>query len=319
MNPRTIGLLITLILISILFNSYSNEANRFLEWRNILRMLTMTVNGAYVACASTLLMIEGSLDLSMNRMAAFTGVILAKLLAAGIPTPVSVLLMFVSAALAGTVNSILTYEFKMPSFIATLGFATVLQGLTMTISRIGGRLFSNSFLTWLGTGKFGGEVPVRLVITFILLAVYTIALKSTKTGISIYLVGGNSKAAVLSGLSHRKIHYLLYINSAVLCSIAAMIQMGSYGGGTAINARYGEFTGITYALLGGVSFYGGSGSLGATFLGLVIITWISNGLTLLRIPSAWDSVVSGGFLLFVLALSHINLRSKIRFKPTGRI
>jgi ribose/xylose/arabinose/galactoside ABC-type transport system permease subunit len=139
-------------------------------------------------------------------------------------------------------------------------------------------------------------------------AVYGVVLAKTRFGKSIYMIGGNPVAAKLAGLNPKKIWYILFINNAVLGAVAGSLQAMRLRAGTVTGIANGQFTGMTGAILGGVSFGGGSGGMGGAFVGLVLLNGFNTGLMNLGITPYYTTVASGALLLIALAFDYFNAR-----------
>ena len=306
-NPRVMGLATALILLSIFFNSQWNGYFKFLSYNYVLSMLNRNILPVCFTCSTTLLIILGKFDFTMLGTIAFTGTALSVFLSAGIPAPIAIVLMLCTAALVGSINAVLAYELNIPSFISTMGFATALGGLTQVLRMRVTRFTAIPLLNWLGTYEIGGKMPVRLVFTAIVIVVYVFVFSLTSLGRSIQMIGGNPSAARNSGMNIRRVNYFLYINSSVLAAIIAMMQMGASSGNVSLGSRFGTFSGVMYALIGGASLYGGSGSLAGSLLALLIITVINTGLSYIGVLQSWQGVISQLSILFIYAICNLNV------------
>ncbi|MDR0905547.1 MAG: ABC transporter permease [Oscillospiraceae bacterium] len=299
-RSRITFLVIFLTIFTVCFNVGTH--GDFLEWTNIRFILSSMVISSYLTCGAALLMITGCLDLSASQTAAFSGFVLAKFLFIGLPWYGAIIASFVVAAVIGTINAFLIHEINIPPFVATLAMSYIITGAMLLLSRTGGGFVLDETILWIGSYKIGGEVPIYLLFTAIILAVYCVLLSKTKFGKKVYLTGGNPVAARLSGLNPRATHYVLYINNAILCACAGVLQAGRLGVGSMSGVSFGQFMGITCSILGGISFGGGRGNIAGAFVGLLLLTAVNNGLVLLNVSSYISSVISGVLLLVALSI-----------------
>jgi len=233
------------------------------------------------------------------------------------PTGVAILLAIACSIVFGIINAVLVHEFNFAPFIGTLAMAGVVRGVMQFVSvspDTGVPMnvnYSNAITRWIGTGEIGG-VPAMLIFALIVFTIYGLILAKTKFGRSIYLIGGNKQAAELSGLSPRKMTYILFGNSAFLASIAGVIHMGRQSQGDLTALGNNQFTGIIAAILGGVSFGGGSGNMAGVFVGLMVINTLTLGTVMVRLRFHWALMLEGLVLIIALALDHYNVKRELR-------
>ena len=302
-ESNTITLLIVLIalvaIFSLLNKNYLTTVNMF----NILYACCVT---GLLAIGVTLLIIAGQIDLSCGAIGAASGVLVAVLITrAGFPWYAAMLCCIVFGAAVGAANSILTNVFKLQPFIATLAMASVCQGMGYLFCNGRSVSLNDSAMNTLGAGRILGNVPIPVIFLVVLYIIFAFILNRTTFGRRIYVIGGNSMASLLAGLNPKKITTILYIISGVLASLAGSLLAGRMRSG-APNAVLGsEFDAIIAAVLGGVAFTGGRGTLGGCLLGLLIIQCFSNGLNFMRISSFWQTVMKGLLLIGALLVDYV--------------
>jgi ribose/xylose/arabinose/galactoside ABC-type transport system permease subunit len=221
---------------------------------------------AFLAIGAGCLLISGEIDLSTAAVGAFGGVLVATAIRYWeLPWPVAVLLTLVVCGLFGALNGILVTRFSFQSFIATLAMASVAKGLMMFASvPPGGNspmavIFRSPGLEFVGGGKIGGVFPFPVIIMVVAFVAYALLMSKSKFGRRTYMVGGNHKASWLSGIDPKMILMILFINSAVLGGVSGVLASARamQGGLSALGTA--QFTGLTAAVLGGISFGGGTG------------------------------------------------------------
>jgi len=309
MTQSRIFVLLSIYVFVVLFFTVKSNG-QYLEWTSIRFIFSSMAVETLLTCGAVFLVITGNIDLSTVQIAALSGVVVAKFLSFGLPWPLAVICTSAVAGFIGAVSASLILKIKMPPFIATLAVYEIVRGALMRITH-GGRIdISNEFILWFGTYKIGGEVPVNLIFTFAVYALYGIVLAKTKFGRSTYFVGGNPAAARLSGLNPSRIIYAVFINNAILCSLAGMLQAARFGIGTMSGVSGGMFTGLTGAILGGAAFGGGTGGLAGAFAALILLNGLNVGLLILGVPGFWQSLTSGVLLLSALSIDFFNKRWK---------
>jgi putative xylitol transport system permease protein len=214
----------------------------------------------------------------------------------------------VVGALVGAVNGIMVARFSVPSFVATLGMLSVARGLTFIYS--GGMPIADlpdGFLS-AGTGAIAG-VPVPVIIFALVVVLFWFVLRYTTYGRYVYAVGGNAKSAKTSGISTGKIIFSVYVIGGVLAGLAGIILAARTTSALPQAGLSYELDAIAAVVIGGTSLSGGSGSLGGTVVGALLIGVINNGLNLLGVSSYYQQVVKGVIIVGAVLLDASRKKS----------
>jgi sugar transport system permease protein len=263
-----------------------------------------------VAWAGTLVIVAGEIDISVGPAVAFWGVILAKLAGPwGMPLAVAIVITLVGGLLVGAFAGWLRGQFGVPSFIVTLGLWSALRGMAQFMTdALPVPIADSSFLDRLG-GKVG-PVPTAAILMLVLFVVFAFVARSTSFGRSVYAVGGNARAAALSGIRVLRVRVLLFALSGLMAAILAIVYAGRLSSGNAGAAQGLEFSVIAAVVVGGTALQGGRGSMLGTLLGVLFITVIGNGLIIWGVNSFFQDVVRGALIvLAVLINTMIGRRS----------
>ena len=261
-----------------------------------------------LAIGETFLIIGGHIDLSNSALAAMSGVMVALLIKSGMPWPLAMLLVLLVGAVVGLINSTLANVFSIQPFIATLAVASICEGVGYIISD--GRpigVTNRSFIN-LGTYKLFGWIPVPVIILIVSFLVFGFILKKTTFGRKVYIIGGNAEAAHLAGINPKRISTVLYVLSSAIGALVGIILAARMHTGAPTAASGADFDAITAAVLGGVAFTGGKGTMVGCFIGLMIIQCFNTGLSVVGVSSFWQSVAKGLLLVFALVLDHFRAR-----------
>lgn len=307
-KSEILGLIVIMFLVVGVFTAL--QPNYF-TIRNLINILFSASTVGMVALGEAYLIIGGQIDLSPGAVAAFSGVLVAILLRGGMPTALAVIIVIVAAALIGILNSVMVNFLKMESFIVTLAAMSIFGGLAFIIG--GGRsvAISNKSFIYFGAGTIFG-VPISILIFILIFIILLIIITRTRFGRIIYMVGGNESAARLAGINPIRIKTVLYIITPVLASIAGMILAGRMNSGQPTAQAHLAFAAITAAIVGGVRFGGGKGTLTGCLAGILLIEAFNNGIAVLNVQTFWQQVASGLLLLVALAADFVrNLRSKV--------
>lgn len=284
---------------------------------NILRQISVNL---CLSVGMTLVILSGGIDLSCGAILALAGALAAGLLKNGLTLPgTDVSLQFTTSGAilagllvggaAGAVNGFAITRFKLPAFVATLGMLSIARGLTMLwtggfpITGLG-----DSF-GHLGTGAFLG-MPMPVWIMLALTAVFMVVTRRTRFGRHLYAVGGNERAARLTGLNVAGIKLAVYTLAGALAGVAGLIVTARLDSAQP-NAGLGyELDSIAAVVIGGTSLSGGRGSVGGTVLGCLIIGVLNNGLFLLNVSPFWQQVIKGVVILLAVAIDKANARGR---------
>jgi len=308
-KSKMFALIVLLVILSTIVQIGSNGI--FLHPINIRTILDMMIITGMMTIGATLLLIAGALDLSVGTVGTMAGMMFAVLLRYfNFHWAVALILCLALAAVFGVVNAVLVNYAKFPAFIATLGMASVAEGVSFLFSGGANVSLSDPFMRNLATGRFmNNTIPFSIIILLVFFIVYGIILSKTKFGRQIYLVGSNPTASRLVGINARRISFILFINSSVLGAFAGIMFNSRVAAATTLGITDRQFFGLIAAILGGVSFGGGTGGLGGAFVGLLIFSAFANGMFLLRVDSFWNQAIFGMLLLVSLAFDYMRNRS----------
>lgn len=283
---------------------------------NILRQISVNL---CLSIGMTLIILTGGIDLSVGAILALSGAIAAGVLTKGIALPpFNALLQFtvfgaiVAGLLVGSAlgwfNGFVITRFKLPPFVATLGMFSIARGLTMLWT--GGFPIADlgTGFGFIGTGILLG-IPMPVWICALLLGLFVLVTQKTRFGRTIYAVGGNERAALLTGLPVDRTKLWVYTLGGAMAGMAGLIVTARLDSAQP-NAGLGyELDSIAAVIIGGTSLSGGRGTLLGTLLGCLIIGVLNNGLFLLNVSPFWQQVVKGCVILIAVAIDKMNAQN----------
>jgi ribose transport system permease protein len=285
----------------------------FLTGRNFINLFDQAAVVGLLAAAATLCIISGVFDLSSTAtlaVSAISGVMLTQHfgVAAGFFGALLV------GALLGTITGLIVVSTKVNSFIGTLAVSIIYRGLAIVIT--GGAIVAPlpdqlaSFQTWTWPSLFG--LTAGSVLMLAITTVLGIVLWRTTFGRRIYAVGGNQEAARLSGIRTGSIHVAVFAISGLCSAMAGMILASRAGSAQPAMAIGIELTAIAAVVIGGTSILGGQGAMWRAFVGVMILTVISNGFNLLHWDTTYQQVVTGVLILVAVAADGLFFRKSTR-------
>jgi ribose/xylose/arabinose/galactoside ABC-type transport system permease subunit len=284
----------------------------FLSSGNLINIFNKLVIQSFMICGIVLILIGGNIDLSVAGQAGLSAMIFAWLIKNTSLSWVVILVMCIVIASAfGLINTFLVNRLKFPAFIATIGMSSVYAGLCNIMTKGNNIQIApkgNEAFLALGRANIGGWLPVLFLIAAIVMMIYQFILSRTTFGRSIFMCGGNPNAARLSGLKPDKMRMFLFVNNSILAAIGgilwtAQIKLASP---TAIVTSGFDFRVISAAILGGVAFFGGGGSIGGAFVALLLLNVFENMLTVLGVQEYWIVFASGVVLVIALLIDYMN-------------
>lgn len=296
-------LIILVVILSILSKSFLTVTN----FSNVARQVTFVV---ITGCAVTPLMISGNFDLSIGSILGLTGMLSALFVTYSLSLWFSILLATLVGSGIGMLNGLMVVKLRIPSIIATLGTMYAARGVALVIT--GGNtihLGLGEGFTFLGRGYIGW-MPVAFLIALITIFLFYFIESKTVLGRYTYAIGGNRRAAVLSGIDADLIVLLLYFLVGALTGLSGVVMASRLGVGQPMVGTGFEFDVIVAVILGGTSIEGGEGSIFGMVVGAFIVGFIANGLNLLGIHSFYQSILKGIVLVGAVLLDQ-QLKKKI--------
>jgi ribose transport system permease protein len=295
---RDYGIVISFVL---LFIVLSVASDFFLTTKNLLNLLDQSSDVGIIACAGTLVVIAGGLDLSVGATFALAGVVAAEMVPK-IGVPGSFLLALVCSAAVGVVNGFLVTGAKINSIIATFASGILISGASLLITNGYIVTVTDPGFTNLGLGSVFG-VKYSVVVWAVFAGLLGFMLWRTRIGRYIYAVGANAEAARLSGIRVGTIRVMTFAISGLGAGISGIIIASRVAtgqsdvGGTALT-----LSAIAAIVVGGTSILGGQGAIWRTVLGVLLLSMISNGMNLLNVNPTFQEIVQGAIILIAVAV-----------------
>lgn len=264
----------------------------FLSFNNFTNILRQASYTAIAAVGMTMVIIIGEIDLSAGSLVCASGLVGAMVCKNTNSVFFAVLAAVLTGALVGTCNGILCAVGRLPGFIASLASMTILRGLAYIITNGNSVVWSNDNFTKIGTG-YVGAIPIPVIIMLIVIVFGVLLTTKFRFGRYIYAVGGNIESSRWSGIAVVKVKIIVYVMMGVLTSIAGLIVTTRLGSGQPSAGLNFEMDCITAAVVGGTSMSGGRGKIIGTIVGVLLLTVLTNGMTLVGMNTYWQQVLKG--------------------------
>lgn len=295
-----LGLLIVFIALYITLSILTPD---FLTASNQLSILQNAAFFGIVAFAMTLVIVSGEIDISVGSMAALSssliGVFVVK---QGVPMIIAVVIVLGIAAAIGAFAGAMRSYFGVPTFISTLALFLALRGAAQLItSNFPIPINAGEFFYWGGGRLFG--IPVSAIYLVAVGVIVAVIARRTVFGRSIYAVGGNAKAAGLSGIPVKRIKILVMMISACAAALTGLLQSALLASGNSTIAVGLEFDAIAATIIGGAALSGGKGTVVGTAIGVLFIAALLNGMVLLGVNPYAQQVVRGAVVLIAVVVN----------------
>lgn len=310
-----LGVLPFLLLIALVV--FGSMSGNFFTPHNLTNVVRQSVFLAIVAMGQMIALLTGGFDLSVGTILAVTSVIGTMAMAAAVTAmpnaaPAAIAIGWVAGIGAGTligaINGIGVAAFGVSPFIMTLGVSSIGFGIALYLTAgmpVSG--LPTEFGDFFGFGTFLG-IPVPVWAAILLMVCTFILVNWTRFGRGLYAVGGNARAALLSGIDTRRTQFFVYVTSGLLASIAGMLLTARLGTGEANIGSAMPLESIAACVIAGVSLRGGVGRVENVILGALFINLVQNGMNIVRIQSYLQTVVIGVILIAAVIADQIRLR-----------
>jgi ribose/xylose/arabinose/galactoside ABC-type transport system permease subunit len=299
-----LGVLIVLMVVMSLLSPL------FFTVGNLLNTSRFFVEVGLMALGMTLIIITGGIDLSVGSNLALVSVAVGFSYAAGLPLPLAIVLGLVVGLAAGLFNGLFITLLDLHPLVVTLGTFALFQGLAYGLTKAEAISDFPGWFAYFGQAYFG-PVPLQLFVFILAVVVVWLILSRTSFGRYVYAIGNNEEAARFSGVPVRKVKLALYAGIGLLVAMASVIYTSRVYTARGDSGLGLELDVISAVVLGGASIYGGSGTIGGTVLGVLIIATLRNGLVLAGVPSTWQVFVLGVLLLVAVFLNEFFRRREV--------
>jgi ribose transport system permease protein len=303
-NMIFIALLVLCALLSVL-------TDRFLTPSNLWNILIQNTTVGIVAVGMTFVIITGGIDLSVGSVVALCSALGAGMMKSGVPWGYAIVGMIAIGTGIGCGQGLLISRVKMPSFIVTLGMMGIARGMTMVYMQ--GMTISGlpQNMQFIGNGYIGGVIPCAAVILIAVFLIGFYMLKYTTFGRALYSLGGNREATELSGINVKRVENLAYLFNGMACGIGAIILTARLGSAITTAGEGLEMDVIGATVIGGASLAGGRGTMFGTFVGVLILGVLNNGMNMLNIDPFFSNALRGIVIIIAVLIDTLRKRGEI--------
>ena len=281
----------------------------FLKLDNIINVLRQASYTAVAAVGMTMVIIIAQIDISAGSLIAVSGLLAAWAFKKTGSITLAVLSAILIGAVVGLFNGVIVSKGKLHGFIATLASMTILRGFAYIFTGGNPISISDPRFSSIGTG-YVGFIPIPVIIMVVVVIFGWFVMNKTRFGRYIYAIGGNEEASKWSGLNVDKIKIAVFAIMGTLTSIAGIIVASRLGSGQPSAGQNFEMDCITATAVGGTSMYGGRGKLSGTIVGVLLLSVLSNGMTLINVDSYWQQVIKGVIIIIAVVIDTRSKRNR---------
>jgi ribose/xylose/arabinose/galactoside ABC-type transport system permease subunit len=305
------GLFIVFIALVALFSSLNKN---FFTVKNSINLLQQTSSTGIAAVGLVFVMLTGGIDVSIGSVVFMTSVIVATLTSNGLGMAGAFFVAIGCGALVGCVNGFLCARLKMAPLIVTLAMLYIIRGTAISIVGIRQVDFTNPIGTTLARMRlFGGFLPVIVLVLAAAMVIGQFILVKTSFGRQLFAIGNNKTAAQKMGIKVERNIFVSYILCGAFAGLSGLISGAQVGGISPTFATGTEFIIISATVLGGVSLFGGKGSVfPGAFLGVLVIMCIENGLVMASANMYAYTIVRGVVIFLAVLLDSVRNTGELR-------
>lgn len=318
-----LGRIAPLLFLLLLVAVFATLQPRFLTPLNLFNILRQVSIYGVIAVGMTFVILTRGIDLSVGAVVALSGLVAAVVAKGGIEGrfmltsdgsgfswPVAALAAMAAGTIAGFLQGLTIARLAVPAFVVTLGGMTVFRGVALSIGNGGPVSGFDEFFGWWGRGMIG-PVPVPVIIFAAVALIAHFVLTQTRFGRSVYAVGSNPDAARLSGINTVRVTVMVYAIIGFCAGLGGFVLAARLNSAEAVAGSGYELTAIAAVVIGGTSLYGGTGSIGGTVIGALLIGVLLNGLVILNISPYTQQILVGLIIVAAVAFdSFIKRQSR---------
>lgn len=317
------------IALLILFGFFAIYSDSFMQTNNLIILTKQVAINAILGIGMTYVILTGGIDLSVGSIVGLCGIVAGGLINEGLVLSVfDVVIYFniwivmgltiICGMLIGMFNGVLVTRFSVAPFIATLGTLYIARGLALLRNSgatfpnlVGDPELGNTGFPKLGSGELLG-LPYSIWIMAALAIIGTFIAMKTPFGRQIYAIGGNQRAARLSGVRVKQVTLMAYVISGFCAAIVGLIITSQLVSAHPATGESFELNAIAAVVLGGTSLSGGRGTIGGTIIGAFVIGVLSNGMIIEGVSSFWQTVIKGVVIILAVMIDQFQQRLQKR-------
>ena len=304
---RVITIVVIIFLYILIFGIAFSDY--YITYANLSAILLNMSIEVIIVIAMSILLISGEFDLSLGATMSLSGVLCGYMIKLGLNVVLAILITLAVCIINGLINGTIIAKIGVNSFMATLATGMVYRGIAIIFACAGITGLPENFTVIGQKVLFGLQLPVWF--SFIIIGIFIYLVSRTRIFRQYYYIGGNLKAAQLSGINVSKMKIIAFIIAALLAGYAGIMSAARLGNAMHETGSAIIFKAFAAAVIGGVSIKGGVGSVGGAVLGALFVALLNNGLIVANVNAYWQPIVFGAVLVAAVALDIFLTRRRI--------
>lgn len=298
----------------------SGAVENFGTSRNFTFLLLDLLPIALIALPMTFIIVTGEIDLSVASTLGLTSAVMGSLWDSGLSIEMIIPLCIVLGAILGAVNGFFVTVLKLPALAVTIGTLALYRGLAFVVLGDGAVAdFPRDYTSWV-TGTIGdGPIPNVLIPLIVVAALFGLVLHATPVGRSVFAAGAGEQAARFAGIRTARLKFWLFVVSGAVAGVAGVLWTLRYSSARADNGSGLELAVVAAVLLGGVSIFGGKGTLPGVLAGVVLLASLQNALRLQDVSNEALNIVTGVLLIVSVLLPNIISSARTALRRRHRV
>lgn len=300
---QTIVVLIAFVAMMVFFGIMSEY---FLKPANLIALLVSAVPLGLIAIAQSSCLLTGNFDMSVGMVASLGGIVWTSLIVdMGMPIYAAFACGLLFGLISGLIAGVATAYLQVPSWISTFAMTQIWNGVILIITNGDAyRMTKYGAFKWLGQHKLftlaGTGIPPAVFILLLAYVLFYIFLKYTKQGRDLFIIGGNREAARNAGISINRGIVFVFTLSGILSSLAGMLFASRSGSGQPVIGDFYCMHAIAGSVIGGTAMAGGKTNPLMTFVGMLMVTALQNGLNMIGVPAFYQHIVTGAIVVLAI-------------------
>lgn len=306
LRAEWIGLLVVVVVITL---GLATLTEQFRTPFNVYVLIFNIALAVVVAYGQMVVVATGGMNIALGAIGGLTAVIMAGLMESyGVPLPLVIVVGLAAGSLMGFINGFLTVKTGINPFVITLAMASAYTGANMAITSANPYYNIDPILVHWGQARTG-ILPHPAIVSIVVAALLGLLFYRLIRGRQILAVGGNTKAAEMTGVPVGRVIISAHVLSGFLASLAGLLTMARLGNGTPTIGSDWLLPGFAAVIIGGVALEGGKVAVMGVLLGVAILELITNALAINRIDPYWVTLLQGSLILAAVGLGQLRTRS----------
>lgn len=310
-TQRAFSLFVVNIILFLIYLSIWPD--KFFTTDNLNVVLMNMSAESFILIAIALSLIMGEIDLSLGPVMILSGILCGRLMIVNeAPTLVAILIPLLVSLVLGLINGLIVTKLNVVAFIGTLATGMIYLSIAIILAGAGWTNFKDPMFLMIGRFRVGGVIQLPIIYMIFMFGLFTYLMARTRYFRRLYFIGGNKKAAMLSGINIDKTKITIFMIISFLASLAGIIAASRFNASLVSSGGGVELRAISAAVIGGISFFGGVGTMLGAAMGVLFLALLANGLSMSQVTPDIQTIITGIVLILALSVDFFTNRRSNR-------